>query len=195
MNKLLYIDIAKVNFQSELNIDSHSSVALIDISLKDICIKLRSLSSLFDVSPTSSGHCQITVFDHQDYESDIRSLNKTQLEELFKFYSENVLLQKQFLKRTPIYRHLEKVQQELTEVYENIVKSESVEIALNRLGDRLEFYNNQLSTSMRPSRLVEITQCGFSHNEVKSLMSKLFEKLYAKYSFLYKVDFNTLTFE
>ena len=195
MQKLLQIKMTKVNSESHIEVNPTSTVAITGIAFKDICITLRTSQKLFDLSMNDSGNCQIDVFNHSSIESDISSLTKEELQQRIKFYSDNWLIQRQFLERIPIYRHLEQVQNELTALYKAMLVLESKERILIEFGDKIEFYNNQLFFTMCPSHLVEITQEGFQFEEVKSLMKGVFGKFHAKYSFLYNVNFDTLVFK
>lgn len=195
MNKLLEIKIEKFQSKIDISIDSESSIANIDIAFKDLCIELRSAKEQFDLSRSENGYCEVSVLNCNSlFEKDLELLSKEELIARVGYYAENILNQKEFLQRTPIFRSLEKCQAELNTVYEKINVNSSKESILSLHGREIEFYNNQLFYNMFPSRKVEIIQTGFSYEELRIIIKDIYAQVGKKYSFIYKVDFDTLIF-
>jgi len=174
MQKLLRLKIAKANNECQIEVDPSSTVANTDIAFRDICISLRSSQNLFELSNNGYGNCEIFVYN-EIVESNINMLDKGELIQRIKFYSENMIEQRAYLERTAIFRHLDKVEGELTALYKSILAVETKDQILDQYEDKIEFYNNQLFHTMLPSRKIDITNNGIQYDELKSLLAGIYK--------------------
>lgn len=193
MEKILEIEFEKISFEIETSINSNASNASICVAFKDICIELRSTKDQFDNS-ISNGYCTVVVHNEDFLNYEIEQLSTEQIVERMTFYNNNLISNKEFLQRSPLYRNIGKSHLELDNIVKNIALSMSKQQILSKYGREIEFYNNQLFYNFFTSNRVEIHQEGFSFDEFKVIMKSLYLHIIGTRRLIYDIDFSTLTF-
>ena len=191
--KIIEIAVEKLEGEVSGVVNSQSIKALIDIAFKDMCIELRSVDHLFG-SYCANGCCNLSVYAENLFELNIENLSKEEIIKKFEFFSMNILKNEIYFRRSPaIYRNIQKVQKEVTDVY-NSIKNLSKKEMFERYDRELDFYDKELSINLFPSHKVKISQNGFSYEEVKDVIAGIYNQISKSQIMFYKVDFKALTF-